>query len=189
MSEQWQWASFIIGIVAFLIAIQPFTQAIWGKPKLVVGFEVENIADKQTLVCYIWNLRIRSRLLKMMYIDRSQIDDLSAEFEILSLKGMKRIGNTVRTKIKTQQGQMTERITLPASILPASFPIVIFNQELAGAYIIDNSKQQALLPSNGMYVVQLTVYFGHHKKQSLRRFVISGTPQYIYLNSEPFRNT
>jgi len=162
------------------MAVQPFTQAIWGKPKLAVGFEVETINGNSSLICQIWNVPIKKGILKMLSVKRTQIDNLFAEFEILDRKHMNSITGIIKPKLKTQQGQLFEQIVLPASDSPASFPIVVFRKELNGAYIADKATNQ-VLPSHGIYIAKIKIDYEGKNEQALQEFVVLESLPYIGL--------
>jgi len=172
----WYWY-IVIGAVLAACVLVYFIWRRFVRPKVVADFKVEDIGDRQMLICNIWNIPIRSKILKMLYVRRSQIDDLIAYFEVLDRADMQRIGKTVRAKITTKQGKTAERVAFPASDDPAMFPVVVFNQEINATYMVSDSEELTLLLPGGLYIIGVKIYFGQQVKQVSREFsVVSESP-------------
>jgi hypothetical protein len=185
MSESWQWFFAIIGMVAFLMAVQPVTQVILGRAKPVFGFRVANMNKNETLICDIWNNPIRSWFLKALAIRRNQIENISAQFEIFSgdRDDMIKIGNTVIPVVFKRQENITEQINLSASITPISFPIVTFNEDISpNAFIVDSPVQTRCLSPQNDYSVKVTIAYEDKTKSALQKFTIISSLPHIRLH-------
>jgi hypothetical protein len=161
----------IIGLVLAAILLAFLLIRRFARPKVVADFKVEDISNGQMLICNIWNVTSR------------RVDDLIAYFEILGRTDMQRIGKSVRAKITTRQGEMAERIALPASPDPAWFPVVVFNQEINAAYIVNDSEEHMLLLPVGLYIISVNIYCGRRGQQlkqvSLEFTIASESPHII----------
>jgi len=161
----------VIGAVLGAAVLAYFLIRRSAPQKVVADFIVEDISNGQMLICNIWNTT------------RSQIDDLVAYFEILGRRDMQRIGKLVRAKITTRQGEIAERIALPASPDPAWFPVVVFNQEINAAYIVNDSEEHMLLLPVGLYIISVNIYCGRRGQQlkqvSLEFTIASESPHII----------
>jgi len=177
----WYWYIVIVAALAACVLVY-FVWRRCVRPKAVADFKVEDISNGQMLICNIWNVPIRSQILKMLNITRRQIDDLIAYFEIIDHADMQRIGKTVRAKITTKQGGIAERVVLPASDDPARFPVVVFNQELNAAYISSGSKEQMLLLPVGLYIIRVKIYFGQRVKQVSQEFAVASESPHLSLS-------
>jgi hypothetical protein len=172
MSVFWQWFFGIIGGIAFIMAIQPFTQVILGKPCLFADFETQKVDTKLFLVCKFWNSPIRNKIMQMLLITRNPVEDLYIEFEIFNKQKMQSIGNTFTAKIKNQEGTIVNRTTLKASIQPISIPIIVFNESTSSTYILNESKDNMINLQNGIYIVKIITYFADMKKMFKNEFLI-----------------
>jgi hypothetical protein len=184
MSEIWQWAFGIIGLVAFLMAIQPFIQAIWGRPKLVVDFKVECTDNEEFLNCLIRNIPVTNRILKMLFVYRNPIDDLFAQYKILAQNDRKQLSAVFKVKFQTQQGQKLERITLPASYQSISFPIIAYDKKTSMAFTMGIAKDKVLCLKGGVFLVQVDIFYGARRKTVLEDFVVADNPQYIRIGEQ-----
>lgn len=161
----------VIGLVLGAVVLAFLVGRRFIRPKVDATFKVEDIDNREVLICNIWNVR------------RSRIDDLTAYFEILDRADMQIIGKTVRAKITTKQGKTAERVALPASHDPARFPVVVFNQEINAAYMASDSKEEMLLLPVGLYVVTLKIHFGRQVKQVSREFEVVSESPHIRLSA------
>jgi hypothetical protein len=82
-------AGVAIGLPALVLAVSPFCQMIWGRPKLKIEFVDFTGTDGKDLMCSILNEPIRSRFLKLARV-RREAGDLNASFD-LSEEGSRRL--------------------------------------------------------------------------------------------------
>jgi len=149
------------------------------KPELVISFVLEEIQNTQTLTCLLWNACVKSKLLKKLGIERRTIEDLLVEFEILD-DTMRKISDTIITQIKTQKNQKAERISLPVSPSPASFPVIAFSRELKVAGIVGyDTKDENLLIRQGIFYIRVKAYFGSYEKKAIQEILVSQKPPHI----------
>jgi hypothetical protein len=120
---QWEWVALILGGVALIMAIPPLIQMKWGAPKIHLSFEIDEEVEFRYLVCEIYNEPITRGILYHLGVRREIANDVRAEFEVFDANTNKLICPISISDIKTQAGVSAERISLPASILPASFVI------------------------------------------------------------------
>ena len=76
MAVSWQWIFAIIGVGAFLMAIQPFTQVIWGRPKIEVDFSARDSGNSRFLDILIFNRPIQNWFLKTIKVRRDKAEDV-----------------------------------------------------------------------------------------------------------------
>jgi hypothetical protein len=178
MPASLQWFFSIIGLVAFIMA-QPITQVIWGRPHLVVAFQIGGNTDEMILECIIWNAPTRNKILRFLRVKTDTIEKLGVQFEILNQK-MESIGKPIIGMIKTQQGQIGEYASIPASTKPSIVPILAHNKELVSCFVMDYSKKQAI-KLNGIYLVKVTVYYENYKREIIQKVYAGNHPPYINL--------
>ena len=83
--EWWDWAGLAVGavgVIAFLMAIQPFMQFIWGRPKLEPEFERDAQGDNRLLIVYLKNPPVENRVLRALRVSRDSIQSLTVQFRV-----------------------------------------------------------------------------------------------------------
>jgi hypothetical protein len=159
----WEWFTLItgsIGMVAFLMATQPFTQAIWGRPKIFIDFGTNNMKDCDYFQCNIWNTPITKGILNFIRVRRDDAKDVIAFFSIEE-KGSNRVifQTPTAVKIKTQSEQLVERASLPSSLFPISFAIIAVPKNSDKVLILHDSMDDInrQLLHQGVYTVKVKV--------------------------------
>lgn len=157
-----------IAVVALVMAVQPFTQAIWGRPKLIINLKPYRKNGVQGLICEIGNPPIESRLLRGIQVHRSTAEDVVANLGITEHHSQKRVFGVV-PHIDKYTGDRAQRVTLPASKIPNWFGIVIFdgNSVKPG---FDASIPDVLNP--GLYDVLVRVESAEHRYSKRGQFVV-----------------
>jgi len=115
------------------MAVQPFTQAIWGRPKLRLSFEDFN----GHLFCMLQNVPIRERFLKILCVTRMPVQDLSVEISIYGEDRVLPIYADIVGRILQFSDSSARHITLPASITCASFNVAAMNKNMRMAICVD----------------------------------------------------
>lgn len=178
-ANNWQWLlPLIIGVVALVLAVSPFLQMIYGAPRIVMSFEIDD-RDLSRYFCFcVWNVPITKGLLKALRVRREQAQDIAANFKILE-QGTDRIvcPSTSSYSIKTQKGKVEERISLPASLIPAAFPILFISKDRPSEVHICKESKQVL--SVGAYKVIATLYVGEKTLTQEQKFVIGDKYPYV----------
>lgn len=89
--EWWDWAGIImgaIGVAAFVMAIQPFLQLCFGRPKLKVEFDTFESKDGRILYCGFSSAQV-SGMLRRIGVRRDAIQGLSVSASIVDLRTKK----------------------------------------------------------------------------------------------------
>lgn len=160
------------------MAVAPFTQIFWGRPRLVVRFEVGVAEGTKFIRCLIWNAPATNWFERFVVVP--VVDDLMAEYEILDSAG-KAVFKSLKAKLKTQVGTFAGRVGVPASVAPTWFAFVAFDPRV-GVHIVGSigTKDNTQVPSlEGAYTAKITIYFGLRTKQVAYRFLASTTPPYL----------
>ena len=177
MDGFWQWFFSIIGGVAFIMAIQPFTQYIWGKPNLSVKLAIEKLDSNVMLFCRVGNIPIKNKLLRFLGVRTNTIEQLGIEFRIYQKNNIQ-LGKTFTALIKSQYGQMSEFISLPASLRQAETILVAYNQTIKHCHIEDFTKSQAEL-LDGIYEVKIVVIYENIKREIKQTIYAGSQKPYI----------
>ncbi|MFC1909629.1 hypothetical protein ACFLXD_07320 [Chloroflexota bacterium] len=121
-------AAFIISIVALVVALMALptvAQMIWGKPNLSLDFEDRVGEGGKVMVCKIFNLPIKNRLLRKIGVRTTVAEGIIAHFEIKVANTDEVIYPGVVPHIITYDGNIkAQRVNLAASVFNAFFRIV-----------------------------------------------------------------
>lgn len=173
----WLWVVSIIGIMAFVMAVKPFVQAIWGKPKIEVDFGVKDLEGGRVLQCEICNPPIRHKILRLLGVTRVIAEDITASFSIEEYGSGRVIFSGAVPSIITYSGTTgAQRISLPPSVFPANFAIVI---------VVDTEKKVRVFEENiillsGKYCANVEVRMVDKTIKVKKRFVVSQTHPFAY---------
>ncbi|MFH1560019.1 MAG: hypothetical protein ABID84_01215 [Chloroflexota bacterium] len=130
-TDTWDWAAFflaVVGFVGFLMAIQPFTQAIWGKPRIIVETGAGNLDNNHPYLEFvIVNEPIDGGLLGFLGVARDTADEIFAMINIKEYTTNREIVPRDFAKLVRRGSGVngTQRISLPASVMGASAAVVI----------------------------------------------------------------
>jgi hypothetical protein len=72
----------VIGLPALAMAVSPFCQMIWGRPKLAIKFVEFTGTEGKDLICSIVNIPIKNKILKWIGV-RREAGDLYVSFDII----------------------------------------------------------------------------------------------------------
>jgi len=113
----WEWFELIggfIGFVAFLMAVQPFTEAIWGNPCIEITPN-QFVSNGKKILCFdLSNKFISKGILQKLRIWRRTAEGLCVDFYIYDSNG-KPIIEEIGAELE-MSGLKQRQISLPASI-------------------------------------------------------------------------
>ena len=175
----WDWAGIVmgaIGVVAFVMAVQPFVQMIWGAPKIVVAFGEDTVGEIKMLHCHIANFPVKGKLLRFLKVRRSVAEDVWAPFEILEHQTGEKVFDAVPV-INTFTGTAAQRVTLPSSTVGGTFGvanITVQGQVYAG---LERTTELAV----GLCDLSMRVDIeGDPKRKYKHSFVVQQKESYAY---------
>lgn len=175
--EELELVGFIIGGIAFLMAVQPFTQAIWGRPRIKISYNHEELASGRVLQCNIHNVPIQNRILKFMFVSRNTAENIMAVLGIEEYGTGRVLLPALMPEIKTHTGYAAQRISLPAAIMPAMFGVVVAEQGKVFPFGRDVS--EPILPM-GVYVANIDIEIGGKIIRERKNFIVSNAHPYAY---------
>ena len=118
----------VVGVIAFVMAIPPLLQVIYARPLIDIQFGNQSLQVDGQEVNFLRgelrNLPITSRWLRKLRIRRLPAEDVIASFEIREYGTRKMVWPKTIPEINRHSGIAYQRIHLPASLVPATFPIV-----------------------------------------------------------------
>ncbi|MBM4450403.1 MAG: hypothetical protein FJ022_06340 [Chloroflexi bacterium] len=130
------------------MAVQPFTQAIWGRPRIKVGFH----GKVEAIQCSLQNCPITNSLLRKIGVTRSPVQDLSVTYYITETNMKVPLASI--TPQLTYSGYTSEHISLPATTLDSA----VFNitPEIPETFF-DGQHRKTL--ASGVYTVYIRVEY------------------------------
>ncbi len=180
----WQWLGLALaffGAVGFLMAVQPFTQAIWGRPKIEVDFGVLEVGDWHMLVCRVYNRPIGGGPLSWLRVSRDSAHELCAKVDIFEDGSGSFVGDIplagLFRGLSYSVGQHPSRLTLPSSKLPILFAIVGQSLREGIALIWSDTREKEVKP--GRLRAQVTITWNEGKRKAIRRFQFESQPKTI----------
>lgn len=164
------------------MAVQPFTQVIFGQPKIRISFNTAEIAGNanKTIVLQglVLNQPITKGPLAWIKVTRITAKDLFAEFEIIEFRTQKKEFNAVPI-INTFTGLSAQRVTLSASHVPGTFGIAFYleGEGIVRAGLTRDGPELKV----GLYEVRVTVDVASKLvANSKRRFVVQSDLPFAY---------
>lgn len=186
----WDWvgiAGFAIGMVAFLMAIRPFTQMMWGRPRLSFSYD-EKLDQNGAVFALMFSMQNkpirkndgwRMAALYALGVHRDSALDVVAVLNIQNGNTREKVFGAL-PEINTYSSQSGQRVSLPPSFVPATFGVAIIatnaGQVKPG---FDLSLEQTL--PNGLYIASVTVDVeGIRVYADKRSFVVQDTIPFLY---------
>lgn len=185
---QWEWVALIIGGLAFLMAVQPFLQAIYGRPKIVVYMpEPRKLDSSAVLGCHVVNYPIAGGILGTLCVTRNTAKGLIVLFDIKEKRTASKVYEEWPS-LASQVGEPTQRIDLPAGYVPARFGVVTINEGNGIVYpgLVPPGKQKGTqVLADGLYVVDVSVEVGGKVVRRMKKDLVVQTksPYAYWVNS------
>ena len=178
----WKWFTLIGGIiggVAFIMAVQPFTQFIWGRPRIEIEVSVRDEDDESSryLDVELYNRPVKSRILKRMKIHRDMAEDVSVVCNITNTQTRKVYARTLITKISTIR-EDNYSVSLPGSKTPAS--ITLIKASGNGDVFINGYENPNIKIIPGKYCLTMTAHCGEIEVFKRVNFFVGSKPHELY---------
>ena len=159
------------------MAVQPFVKMIWGNPKMSFAFHVEDMEKQCYYGCEIHNMPITNKLLRKLGVRRDLAQDVTAAFEIQERGTGRVICPLTPALIKTQEGVGAWRVSLPASIFPATFAIVFVDKADSEVRVMREDK---VLLALGTYTARVQVVSGEDRHVGRCDFIVDNKHPFVY---------
>ncbi|HEX76716.1 MAG TPA: hypothetical protein G4O12_09100 [Dehalococcoidia bacterium] len=169
-------AALLLSVIAIVIAMYPvITQMIFGKPKIELNFTTQFMDSDDVLQCEIYNRPIRSSTLRKLGVNRRAAEDIVTIFSIKKHHNEDIVFQGSLSKMRSYTGTYAQRISLPASVLPAEFGIAIAHKDSGRVTVFTERPQVILLP--GEYDVHIDIIVeGRRISKTKILSVTSGKP-------------
>ncbi|MBF8265654.1 MAG: hypothetical protein HW384_1518 [Dehalococcoidia bacterium] len=177
MESLWQWIFATIGLVAFLMAIQPFTQFIWGRPKIDMEFRARDSDTSRYLDILLFNRPMRNQFLRIIKVRRDKAEDVFVTCNITNIQTDEIYVETLIPKIRTIHEEK-EAISLPASTTPALITLI-------GAFdngkVIIKENNKVLIP--GKYSLTVIAHYAELTVKKQAYFAVGVKPYELCWNA------
>lgn len=164
-----------VGVVAFLMAVQPFIQMLWGRPKIQVAFIKTQLAGVWSLECRIYNRPITNKVGKWLRMRRDTADDIWASFSVKE-KGSGTIvvpdafPSLLRRGVP---GEFSRHVSLPATAASHVACPILIPMEGSGVQIIEDMDDKRFTSvTQGEYIIVFVVVDAGVSHRHERSFVV-----------------
>ena len=170
----------IVGVVLGLMALPSVCQMIWGTPQIRLNFNTANKHGAKYLLCELFNLPVRSKILRAFGVTRSPAEQVIASFSIREDGTNRVVLDGTIPEIKTDAGVVSQRARLPGSIIPASFQVVTALESETGIKVGLMAEDTEYNLSPGFYRVDVKVLAAEKRITGNRRFRVGNRFDEVY---------
>ena len=167
-----------MGVVVFVMAVQPFTQMIWGKPKITVDFSASNVDSGRILECRVYNPPITTGVLRLLGTTRMTSEDIMADFSIKEDGSGRVVFPGAVAQIQTFAGSYAQRVRLLGSVFLVVFSIATCVKNECKVNPFGEHSQTT--PSPGLYCACVHVVVGGKAITKQRNFVVTEEYPFAY---------
>jgi len=154
------------------MAIPPFAQMLFGRPKLTIGFEESLEETGKVLLSFVKNETIKSSLLRRIKVEREPANIL-VFFTIVEQGTNKIVVNNIRGWLTAHSGASGLGVQA-APPFPIPFTLILFDKDRA--YIRDVQNKKLIPISDGEYDATVTVVYNDHSLETSREFRLRQDP-------------
>jgi hypothetical protein len=167
---QWGWVALVLGGVALFMAVSPFLQMYFGRPKIKIEFIEDTMDGAKFLACQLSNPPLVHPIARFLGLHRESAEDLWVGFEIREDKTERVVVPVIVPELNRQGFPPTTHIHLPSSTLIARFPVVFCRLGSKEVKLADKANPVVLPP--GQYIVAMAVMVSEKSVKVRRRFTI-----------------
>jgi hypothetical protein len=169
-------------VVAIFALVLYVLQMIWGRPKIVLDFDVSEFEGARLLECEIHNEPIARGLLRMLRIRRMVAEDIMAYFSIKEQGSNRVVFSGDVPHIYAYTGVKSQRISLAASPFPAIFGIVEVDYGSGVVKVFDEKLKfdEEVTLERGAYYTDIKVAADGEHIRAKRNFEVSDKHPFAY---------
>jgi hypothetical protein len=167
--EQFFLITGIIGVVAFIMAVSPFLQQIFGRPKIALSFGHNESSIGKLIRIYLMNppfddRLIKLRILKVFGVSRSPAYDVYIRIQVFNALTKELVIDWFCPDIGFTSSDKSVRVVLPASKLMTNVDLARWWRSTNSAVLLANRN----IPlKKGTYGVNIGIGFESSFKESL----------------------
>ena len=174
--DEWEWAGIVLAGMGIAMATPSIFQMFWGRACVETEFEVSARDNERSLVIFLRNPPINSRILKTLGVKRETVQSLTAEIRISEFGSKKIIVPIRHARLFSDEdtsNRGSNRIVLPPTYgVAASIMVAMWDNNKKGAIILGDRLREPLLLGEGYYHAQIIIFVDGEPKEISRQFVI-----------------
>jgi hypothetical protein len=178
--DEWEWVAIVFVGVGIAMTAPGLLQMFLGRACVETEFEVSARGDERSLVVFLKNPPIQSRVLKTLGVRREPVQSLTAEIRISEFGSKKIIAPIRHARLFTDEGTSSEkgfnRIALPPTYsVAASIMVAMWDSGHRQAVVLGDILREPLFLNEGYYYAQLLILVDGEPNEVSRQFVVGKT--------------
>lgn len=157
-----------LGTPALIMAVPPFVQMLWGRPKIRLAFDASMQEGSNLLICAIHNLRVRNKLLKKLGVMRSETY-LTSTFDIREHGTNKIFASSFRARLYDSASHVQGLALAVRPPLPVCFTILEHDDKEAISHNHAPSEETTISLPAGEYFAEVKIAWGDGDGARVRR--------------------
>ena len=174
--DEWEWVVVVLAGVGIAMATPSIFQMFWGRACVETEFEVSAKDSERSLLIFLKNPPVKSRILKVLGVKRETVQSLTAEIRISEFGSKKIIVPIRHARLFSDDDSSdigSNRIVLPPTYsVAASIMVAMWGNKNKRAVILGDRIRQPLLLGEGYYWIQIIIFVDGDPKEISQRFVV-----------------
>lgn len=176
---QWEWVALILGGVAFIMAVQPFIQFCFGRPRLRVLFDTHETDDGRILHCALYSPQV-SKVLRKIGIRRDAIQGLNVSASVVDLRTNKTIKHEDFVALVDPEANELNVVDIASPEAMVMVWVAMMRKgEGKALTALRMCKGQIQLPP-GEYICHLCIKSASVDEELSRKFIVGKEPHELY---------
>jgi|GEM_PF-3188056 len=149
----WQWFSFILGLVAFLMAFPFVLQLFFAQPKIGLSFSHDDTGGQgRVMKIHLMNLPINNSILRFFRVSRLPAQDLYLNVKVFDYTSKQIVADNFMPEIQVSSNDRdnAQRINLPSSLLLVNVRLVKWQTHTNNAILTRGNKP--IILKEGVYL-------------------------------------
>ncbi|MFQ5852923.1 MAG: hypothetical protein ACE5JU_20375 [Candidatus Binatia bacterium] len=182
--SEWEWVALIVGTLGFLMAVQPFIQMIWGRPKIQIQTGKGELNGTPYLEFVIINEPIRKGPTAWLRLHRETASEIFASITLEEDNTGRVIAKELLPELARRgTGQPgAQRVSLPASLFGVT-ALVAFRSREANSIVIGGPKGATQVLSPGQYKATISVMGEGKAKRLSQKFMVNADGTLYWLSN------
>ena len=147
-------AGIAVGLPALVVAVPPYCQMIWGRPKLRIEFVDFTGTEGKDLMCSIFNEPVHNRFLKAVAVAR-ETGDLNAAFDLTEEGSQRLLLRGINAFIHDATTRQSALVVRARPHFHSGFPIILCREKKT--FVHDPRHQELIEVPPGHYRVRVLV--------------------------------
>ena len=178
----WDWAGIVmgvVGVVAFVMAIQPFMQFCLGRPKLEVEFATSETEDGRLLDCGLCSPQVCG-ILRKIGIRRDSIEGLSVSASIVDARTKKTMKHEDFAALIDAEGKGLNVVDIAAPGAMVMVYVALMRKGAGKAVTSLRMLEGEMGLPPGEYICHLSIKSASVADELRRTFLVGSQPHELY---------